>query len=351
MDNKTANRIDNLLLSAEVFSKPSNEDIIPCNFTEEVILITGAAGSIGSALAKQLTNSTYKKLVLVDIAESPLYELIKDLENQNTLNMEFVILNITDEASLKKVFEKYKPTILFHAAAYKHVPLMESNPFEAVKLNIFGTKLLADLAITFKVKKFIFISTDKAVNPISIMGLTKLIAEHYLNFLSENKNTKFLITRFGNILGSNGSVVPLLKKQIDFNLPLTVTNKEISRYFISKESACALILKIAETENSSNTFTFNMGEPIKIIDLAKRMIHLAKLNENYPIKITGLRPGEKLNEEIINNYEKLNPSKNPDIFIVENSKRKIKPIDFSKLNQMDLALSAKEIKDILYSLL
>ncbi|WP_052823395.1 SDR family NAD(P)-dependent oxidoreductase [Neotamlana sedimentorum] len=347
MNSITSNRIDDLLLNSDVFSNTINENIVQHNFCNETILITGAAGSIGSGLVKQLIHSTFKKLILVDIAESPLYNLIKSLENTNTRKVEFFILNITNKSGLVNLFKKYKPTIIFHAAAYKHVPLMENNPLEAIHLNIFGTQLLADLAVDFKVKKFVFISTDKAVNPISIMGFTKLIAENYLKYISENKNTNFYITRFGNVLGSNGSVVPVFKKQIESGLPLTITNEEITRYFIQKETACELILKIALTEESSNSFTFNMGEPIKILDLAKRMIHLSKLNKNYPIKFTSLRPGEKLTEEIISNSENLIPTKNPDIFIIENLKTALKPIDFLKLKQLDSNFSVQEIKTIL----
>lgn len=349
MDSTTSNRIDDLLLNSDVFSNTVNDNIVQHNFFNETILITGAAGSIGSGLVKQLIHSTYKKLILVDIAESPVYSLIKSLDNANTQKIEFVILNITNKPGLVNLFKTHKPTIIFHAAAYKHVPLMESNPLEAIHLNIFGTQILADIAVNFKVKKFVFISTDKAVNPISIMGLTKLIAENYLKYVSLNKNTNFYITRFGNVLGSNGSVVPIFKKQIESGLPLTITNEEISRYFIRKETACELILKIAISEETSNSFTFNMGEPIKILDLAKRMIYISKQNKNYPIKFTGLRPGEKLTEEIISDSERLIPTKHPDVFIIKNFKNMPKPIDLSKLKQLDSNFSVQEIKTVLKS--
>ncbi|MCB4808541.1 polysaccharide biosynthesis protein [Tamlana sp. 62-3] len=350
MDSITSNRIDDLLLNSDVFSNTTKENIIQHNFSNDTILITGAAGSIGSELAKQLINSSFKKLILVDIAESPLYNLIKVLEKENNKNVDFVILNITDKTSLEIVFKKYKPTLIFHAAAYKHVPLMESNPIEAVKLNIFGTKLLTDFSIKFKVKKFVFISTDKAVNPISVMGLTKLIAEQYLKFVSKENKVAFFITRFGNVLGSNGSVVPVLKKQLDYNSPITITSKEISRYFIAKNKACQLILHIAETENVSNTFTFKMGEPIKIIDLAKRMLFLEKRKENYPIIFTGLRPGEKLHEEMTSNSEELIASNHPDIFIVKNTSEHFDYEKFLNLINLNTESTTEEIKTILKNL-
>ncbi|MCB4797648.1 SDR family NAD(P)-dependent oxidoreductase [Neotamlana laminarinivorans] len=347
MNSSTSDRIDNLLLNSNMFSSKLKQNLITHDFSDDIIIITGAAGSIGSTLAKQLIHSTFKKLILIDIAESPLYELIKDLESKQLKNVEFFVLNITEKTSLEHLFINYKPTIILHAAAYKHVPLMEHNPLEAIKLNIFGTKYLADMSITFNVKKFIFISTDKAVNPISIMGLTKLIAERYLKFLEKQFKTTFLITRFGNVLGSNGSVIPLFNKQILNKEPITITDPNISRYFINKEKACNLILKITKIHKSSNTFTFNMGEPIKIIDLAQRILFLHNLNDNYPINYIGLRPGEKLKEEIISNSEKLVATPNTDIFIVENSNKIINSINFLKLENISRDLSSQEIKTIL----
>ncbi|WP_052143569.1 SDR family NAD(P)-dependent oxidoreductase [Wocania ichthyoenteri] len=316
------------------------------DFLNEIILITGAAGSIGSELTKQLLHCNYKNLILVDIAESPLYELQKELEYK-TNNVEFILLNITEKESLDFLFKTYKPTLIFHTAAYKHVPLMESNPYEALKLNIIGTKLLADLSILHDVKKFIFISTDKAVNPINAMGMTKRIAELYLLNLNNEEKTKFIITRFGNIFGSNGSVVPLFINQINAGKPLTVTNKNISRYFICKHKACNLILEITNFENFENSiFTFNMGKPIKIIDLAKTLITF--YNEDINIKITEVRPGEKLHEDIISNDETLVSTKHKDIMhIKSNSDKSTKTLNFDELLNITPYYSPQEIKTIL----
>jgi FlaA1/EpsC-like NDP-sugar epimerase len=250
MNISTTNQIKLLLKDSGLFPfiGKSKKIVSNFNFNNETILITGAAGSIGSELVKQLIDNNYKKLILVDIAESPLYSLIKDLEFKNTGKIDFIILNIKNKKSIKQLFKKHKPTLVFHTAAYKHVPLMENNPYEAIKLNIFGTKLLAKLSVKHKVKKFIFISTDKAVNPISVMGMSKYIAEKHLKYLSLKEKTEFIITRFGNIIGSNGSVLPLFKKQLETGNAITVTSKTISRYFINKYKACHLILEIASSK-------------------------------------------------------------------------------------------------------
>ncbi|MDO5980503.1 SDR family NAD(P)-dependent oxidoreductase [Flavivirga spongiicola] len=352
MNTSKTNHIDQLLIDSGLFptKKASQKPLSNFDFSDEIILITGAAGSIGSELSKQLLTCNYKKLVLIDIAESPLYDLIKDIEFEDTSKIVFLLLNITEEQSLKHLFETYKPTFVFHTAAYKHVPLMEANPHEAIKLNIFGTKLLADLSIEYKVKKFIFISTDKAVNPKSVMGMSKRIAENYLNYFLTKSETQFIITRFGNILGSNGSVLPLFKKQIKSGMPLTVTNSIISRYFISKNKACALILEIATFNNKENNiFTFNMGEPIKIIDLAERLVSLYNnIGEKIEVKITELRPGEKLHEHIISKNEILVPTDNKNILLV-NSKNNFETqkIDFTKLANITPNMSSSDIKSIL----
>ncbi|WP_341214657.1 SDR family NAD(P)-dependent oxidoreductase [uncultured Wocania sp.] len=334
---------DSGLLHLKGNSKKSYPNL---DFSNEVILITGAAGSIGSGLTKQLLHCKYKKLVLVDIAESPLYELQQALGHK-TNNVKFILLNITEKESLSHLFKTYKPTLVFHTAAYKHVPLMECNPYEAVKLNVIGTKLLADLSILHTVKKFIFISTDKAVNPISTMGMTKRIAELYLLNLNNIEKTKFTITRFGNIFGSNGSVVPLFINQINAGKPLTVTNKNISRYFICKHKACNLILEITSFENFENSiFTFNMGKPIKIIDLAKTLTTF--YNEDIDIKITKIRSGEKLHEDIISNDETLVPTKHKDIMHVKsNSDKPTKTLNFDELLNITPYYSPQEIKTIL----
>lgn len=322
------------------------------DFSEETILITGAAGSIGSELAKHILACDYKKLILVDIAESPLYNLIKAFENEDLTKIACLLLNINEVESVEFLFETYKPTLIFHAAAYKHVPLMEAHPYEAVKTNILATKLLADLAIKYKAKKFIFISTDKAVNPISVMGITKYIAEKYVMQLAQKNNTQFTITRFGNIIGSNGSVLPVLKKQIDYGLPLTITSKTIARYFIDKHKACNLILKIATFNKSEGcVFTFNMGEPIKLIDLANCLISLyANKHDKIAIKITGLRPGEKHDEDIISKDEVLIATTDKDILLVKQKDEKAqKKIDLSNLLNITPYLSPQEIKGALLS--
>ncbi len=352
MNKSTSNHIDQLLIDSGLFPiKKAQQKFDGFDFSNETILITGAAGSIGSGLSKYLIACNYKKLILVDVAESPLYDLIKDLEFEDTNGIDYRLLNITETQSLQLLFETYKPTLIFHTAAYKHVPLMEENAYEAIKLNILGTKLLADLSVVHGVKKFIFISTDKAVNPISVMGMSKRIAENYLSYLSTKSETRFNTTRFGNILGSNGSVLPLFKRQIESGMPLTVTNNSISRYFISKSKACALILQIAAfNDEQGNTFTFNMGEPIKIIDLAERLVVFYGNNiaEKAEIKITGLRPGEKLHENIVSKHEILVPTKYEDILLVTPKDQfDTKMIDFTELANVTPSMSNSEIKSVL----
>lgn len=351
MNKETENRIDGLLNDSGLF--PS-DDIVKKNepnfdFSDEVILITGAAGSIGSGLVKKLIDCKYKKLILIDKAESPLYELIKELDFEDCNNIHFILIDITDTASIKHLFETYNPSIVFHTAAYKHVPLMENNAFCAVKNNIFGTKLLADISNEFNIKKFVFISTDKAVNPINVMGVSKKIGESYLNYLNTQSNTRFISTRFGNILGSNGSVVPLLKKQIEFGHPLTITDKTISRYFISKQKACELILKLAtKTNYTDTTYTFNMGEPIMISDIIERLIlKCGKSKNNIKIEVTGLRPGEKVREEIKSNNEILIPTDDDILIIKQKEHQKPNKIDFNELLKITAQTPNQEIKSIL----
>lgn len=348
MTETVSNHIKQLIIdSGLIHSKDNSKKTYPnLDFSNDIILITGAAGSIGSELTKQLMHCNYKKLVLVDIAESPLYELQQELECK-TNTIEFVLLNITKKDSLNYLFKVHKPTLIFHTAAYKHVPLMESNPYEAVKTNIMGTKLLADLSVKYKTKKLVFISTDKAVNPTSVMGMSKRIAERYLLNLNSADKTKFIITRFGNVFGSNGSVVPLFINQIQTRKPLTVTNKDISRYFICKHKACNLILEIALFKKLENpVFTFNMGKPIKIIDLAKTLITF--YNKNIDIKITQIRPGEKLHEDIISINETLIATPHKAIMQVKSKRTKpTKKIDFDALLKIKPFDSAAEVKTML----
>ncbi len=274
-------------------------------FDREVVLVTGAAGSIGSEIAKQIAHFSVEKLILVDQAESALYDVQQDLKREGKNNFTAIVADIRDGLRMDTIFQKYKPTMVFHAAAYKHVPLMEDSPYEAIKINVNGTKLLADTASKYNVKKFVFVSTDKAVNPTSVMGATKRMAEMYISCLQKESKTRFITTRFGNVLGSNGSVIPLFKKQIEQGGPLTLTHKEITRYFMTIPEAAQLVLEAGTMGKGGEIFIFDMGESVKIYDLAKNMIRLSGLRfpEDIDIEITGLRPGEKLYEELLANGE------------------------------------------------
>ncbi|WOD43354.1 polysaccharide biosynthesis protein [Hwangdonia lutea] len=275
-------------------------------FNGETILVTGAAGSIGSEIVKQLSNFDVKKLILVDQAESALYDVQQDLKRNGKEHfITAIVADIRDGLRIDSVFQEHKPTMVFHAAAYKHVPLMEKSPYEAIKINVNGTKLLADTASRYNVKKFVFVSTDKAVNPTSVMGATKRMAEMYISCLQKESKTKYITTRFGNVLGSNGSVIPLFKKQIENGGPLTLTHKDITRYFMTIPEASQLVLEAGTMGKGGEIFIFDMGESVKIYDLAKNMIKLSGLRfpEDIDIDITGLRPGEKLYEELLANGE------------------------------------------------
>jgi len=350
MDTSSLDRIDALLKNSDLFpqfNKPK-KDFLNYNFSNETILITGAAGSIGSELSKQISYCKFKKLILIDIAESPLYNLMNEPQFEKSNKVKFVITNICQKDCIQHLFETYKPTIVFHSAAYKHVPLMETNSFESVQVNIFGTKYLADFAVTHKVKKFIFISTDKAVNPINVMGISKRISEDYLAYLSKSSSTLFLTARFGNIFGSNGSVVPLFKKNIEAGRPIIVTNKETSRYFIDKTKACNLILKIALNHNKdSNLFTFNMGKPIKIINLVERFLVLCNTND-IEIIFSELRIGEKLHEDLISENETLQPTKDTDILLVKKKNNIHFPLSYlESLSKITAFTPHEDIKAIL----
>ncbi|GGW63182.1 FlaA1/EpsC-like NDP-sugar epimerase [Winogradskyella epiphytica] len=276
---------------------PTLED----QYDNQVILVTGAAGSIGSEICRKISLYNFKKLILVDNAESALYDIQQEFKQQNIENIEIVVADVRNKVRIDQIFNLYKPKVVFHAAAYKHVPLMENNPYEAVSVNIGGTKNVADIAVKHSVDKFVLISTDKAVNPTNVMGATKRIAELYVTCLKGKGHTKFITTRFGNVLGSNGSVIPLFKKQIEKGGPLTVTHKDITRYFMTIPEACQLVLEAAAMGNGGEIFVFDMGEPIKIFNLATNMIILSGLRypEDIDIKITGLRPGEKIYEELL----------------------------------------------------
>lgn len=305
------------LLERDAISLDSRN--VNAQLKNKVIFITGAAGSIGSEIASQVLNYSPKRVVLIDQAETPIYELNymlsqseKFIEKKNQI--EFVVANVKDGLRMERLMRLYRPDIIYHAAAYKHVPLMEQNPYEAILVNIFGTKTIADLALKYKVSRFVLVSTDKAVNPTNVMGASKRIAEIYTQSLN-NGGTKFVSTRFGNVLGSNGSVVPLFRKQIEKGGPLTITDKEITRYFMTIPEACNLVLEAGAMGDGGDVFVFDMGKPVKIFDLASKMIQLygLELGKDIDIIETGLRPGEKLYEELLSDKEKTLKTHHPKI--------------------------------------
>lgn len=314
----------------------------------KTVLITGAAGSIGSELTRQILRFSPKTMILVDQAESALYDLELELsEMPHKINFQIRLCNVTNGGRMEKLFRKYKPDVVFHAAAYKHVPVMEDNPAEAVMVNIMGTKILADLSAKYNVEKFIMISTDKAVNPTSVMGASKRIAEIYTQSLNnelarENadrliRHTRFITTRFGNVLGSNGSVIPRFRKQIAQGGPVTVTHPDITRYFMTIPEACQLVLEASSLGEGGEIFLFDMGKSIKIVDLAKKMIKLSGLTLGKDIQLvyTGLRPGEKLYEELLSNEENTKPTHHPQILIA-----KTRNYSFSLIKEQIYDLSA-----------
>lgn len=308
-----------------------NNTVLQREFHQEVVMITGAAGSIGSEISRQIAQFKYAQLILIDQAESDLYELQQFLKQRNFEHIISVVADIRNKKRMEKLYKQYRPTLVFHAAAYKHVPLMESNVYEAVCVNVAGTQIVADLAVKYQVKKFVFISTDKAVNPTNVMGATKRIAEMYISTLNNNnEKTKFITTRFGNVLGSNGSVIPLFQSQITNGGPLTLTHPEITRYFMTIPEACELVLEAGAMGNGGELYVFDMGESVKIVDLAKNMIRLSGLRypEDIDIKITGLRPGEKIYEELLGDGENTIPTYHEKIMIA-----KTKPIDFELVQQ------------------
>ena len=287
---------------------------------DQVILITGAAGSIGSEIVRQCLSFDPKLIVLVDQGETPLYEIENELSKAN---IAIVVSDVRNSSRMDKIFQHFKPSYVFHAAAYKHVPLMEDNPYEAINTNVFGTQNVANLAAKYQVKKFVFVSTDKAVNPTNIMGASKRIAEIYIQSLNaklsleSDHHTMYITTRFGNVLGSNGSVIPLFRKQIAEGGPLTVTHPDITRYFMTIPEACQLVLEAGVMGQGGEIYIFDMGESVKIIDLAHKMINLSGFEVDKDIKIifTGLRPGEKLREELLNDNENTIGTHNPKIMV------------------------------------
>lgn len=279
-----------------------------------VVLVSGAAGSIGSELAIQIARANPSKLLLLDKSESALYDIQNQLKRLGfDIEFEVILADVKERDTIFDIFKNYKPKYVFHAAAYKHVPMMEKYPKEALKCNVWGTKNMADAALKFNANKFVFVSTDKAVNPTNVMGASKRLAEKYIQSLHQyydkqvgNPNhTLFITTRFGNVLGSNGSVIPLFKDQIKHGGPVTVTHPDITRYFMTIPEACELVLEAGVMGNGGEIYVFDMGKPVKIFDLAKKMIKLSgkKLNEDIFIEFTGLREGEKMIEELLNNSE------------------------------------------------
>ena len=274
-------------------------------FREKIILVTGGAGSIGSELVRQISFTDFDKLIIVDQAESALYDVQQELKASCHKDVLFMVGNVRDRHFMDSIFEQYRPQIVFHAAAYKHVPLMEQNPYESILTNIWGSKNLADMADKYGVEKFVMVSTDKAVNPTNVMGATKRAAEIYVSGLSKYSKTNFIVTRFGNVLGSNGSVIPLFEKQLKRGGPLTVTHQDITRYFMTIPEACQLVQEAAVMGKGGEIYVFDMGQPVKIMDLAIRMIRLKgyKYPEDISIAVTGLRPGEKIFEELLADNE------------------------------------------------
>ncbi len=288
--------------------------MISRTFSHQIMMVTGAAGSIGSEIVNQLAKIQAREIVLIDQAETPMHELHLRMQKEHPdIKIHLFIGDITNRERMEQAFIRYRPRYVFHAAAYKHVPMMEINPSEAVCTNVFGTKNIAELAVKYDVEKFVMISTDKAVNPTNIMGASKRIAEIYVQSLffhqrklTDRHTTQFITTRFGNVLGSNGSVIPLFKRQIEEGGPVTVTHRDIIRYFMTIPEACSLVLEAACMGQGGEIFIFDMGQPVKIYDLAQKMISLAGLRPGVDIKIveTGLRPGEKLYEELLSDKER-----------------------------------------------
>lgn len=305
---------------------------------EAVVLITGAAGSIGSEIVRQLMYFNAGHVVLLDKAESDLYDLQNEiLTNFTNASFTVIVGDVTNEVKLRKIFKKYTPSMVINAAAYKHVPLMEEFPCEAIRVNIGGTRILADLSVEFGVKKFVMVSTDKAVNPTNVMGASKRISEIYIQALSQRhiNGTQFITTRFGNVLGSNGSVVPLFKKQIENGGPVTVTHQEITRFFMTIPEACQLVLEASFIGKGGEIFVFDMGEPVRIYDLAEKMIYLSGFtpHEDIKIEVTKLRPGEKLFEEVLGSQEDLLPTHNEKIMIGKTVMHDYKTVN-KQINQL-----------------
>ena len=339
IDVERIGRIDSIRIE-DLLERPQidiNTENVRQILHKKVVLISGAAGSIGSELVRQVQRYEPQVTILLEVAESPLHDLTLDLHKQFPDNRFIpIIADVRNRARIEQIFNEMRPDIVYHAAAYKHVPLMESFPNEAIQTNVLGTKNMADMAVKYGVKRFVMISTDKAVNPTNIMGASKRIAEIYVQSLfrdlhAKDENcTKFITTRFGNVLGSNGSVIPYFRKQIAAGGPVTVTHPDIIRYFMTIPEACCLVMEASTLGEGGEIFVFDMGKPVKIIDLARNMIRLAGYipGKDIPIVFTGLRPGEKLYEELLNQKELTLPTSNNKIMIA-----RVREFDYNTVNK------------------
>ena len=357
---REASTKDNQLTEQDVMGmqlqEVSVEDLLPrqeihvdmesvgAQLTGKRVLITGSAGSIGSEMVRQIAVYRPQKMILIDQAETPQHDIRLMMKNEfPDIDADTIVTSIDRVTRMNTIFGKYHPDYVFHAAAYKHVPMMEDNPSEAVLNNIYGTKVIADLSVKYGVKKFVMVSTDKAVNPTNVMGCSKRICEIYVQSLSKTQSTtQFVTTRFGNVLGSNGSVIPLFREQIRKGGPVTVTDERIVRFFMLIPEACKLVLEAGTKGNGGEIFVFDMGQPVKIADLAKRMIQLSGA-KNVEIKFTGLRPGEKLYEEVLNELEGTKPSFHEKIRIAQ-----VREYDFQQVSKDidELVVIAKAYNDM-----
>lgn len=345
------NEWNETLISKEQLKDVQIEDLLPRdpihismkeiagNIEGRRVLVTGAAGSIGSEIVRQVASFNPYSIILIDQAETPLHNMRLELQEKwRDLRTEIVVADISNESRMEKVFSRSRPQYIFHAAAYKHVPMMEDNVSESVQTNILGVKIVADLAVKYNAQKFVMISTDKAVNPSNVMGCSKRICEIYVQSLAKHiektgqKTTQFITTRFGNVLGSNGSVIPLFREQIKHGGPVTVTHPEIIRYFMTIPEACQLVLEAGSMGKSGEIYIFDMGKPVKILDLAKRMIRLSG-SKNIKIEFTGLRHGEKLYEELLNKAEQTKPTYHEKIMIAE-----VREYEYTEVNRSINAL-------------
>lgn len=346
-------RIEDLLGRDEI---KLSEAKVKEDLRDKVVLISGAAGSIGSELVRQVSRFKPKMLLLVDQAESPLFQLeIEQSARFPDVEARYILADVANEHRMKAIFSRFKPNYVFHAAAYKHVPMMEKNPMEAIRVNVLGTRNMADLSVEYQVSKFVMISTDKAVNPTNVMGASKRFAEVYVRSLASNSSTQFITTRFGNVLGSNGSVIPLFEKQIAKGGPITVTHKDITRFFMTIPEACRLVLEAGSMGKGGEIFVFDMGKSVKIVDLAKKMIRLSglELNKDITIEYTGLRPGEKLYEELLAEEENTKATHHKKILIANVQESQLEEVNKTVLSfqealaQQDVFMLVKLLKKMI----